>query len=336
MLKTLMELCALDGVSGNESAVREYIAGRISPFVQQMETDPMGNLIAFKKGKRCPDVKLMLAAHMDEVGIIVTSISDEGYLKFSFVGGVDRRVAIGKRVNIGGISGVIGLKAYHLVSASEEKKVPKTTEMYIDIGADSKEEAEKLVRIGDTGVFESDYVNFGEGMVKCRAIDDRIGCAAMIKLIEQEIEYDCYFAFTAQEEVGTRGAMTAAYRIAPDMALILEGTTAADLPTVDEDKQICRVKGGVVIPFMDRGAIYDRRMYDKLTALADERKIKWQTKEFVAGGTDASAIQRSRAGVACAGLAVPVRYIHSPSSVAATEDMEAMYLLAKEFINTER
>ena len=170
MLKTLMELCALDGVSGNESAGREYIAGRISPFVQQMETDPMGNLIAFKKGKRCPDVKLMLAAHMDEVGIIVTSISDEGYLKFSFVGGVDRRVAIGKRVNIGGISGVIGLKAYHLVSASEEKKVPKTTEMYIDIGADSKEEAEKLVRIGDTGVFESDYVNFGEGMVKCLSL----------------------------------------------------------------------------------------------------------------------------------------------------------------------
>lgn len=336
MLKTLMELCALNGVSGNEGEVREYILKRVSPFVQSIETDSMGNIIAYKRGKRNSKTKLMLTAHMDEVGIIVTSINDEGYLKFSFVGGVDRRVAIGKRVNIGGVRGVIGLKAYHLVSSGEEKKVPKTSDMYIDIGADSREKAEALVRIGDTGIFESDYVNFGEGMVKCRAIDDRVGCAVMIKLIEQEMEFDCYFAFTTQEEVGTRGAMAAAYKIAPDMALILEGTTAADLPTVDKDKQICHVKGGVVIPFMDRGAIYDRDMYDKLTKLADDYKIKWQTKEFIAGGTDASAIQRSRAGVICAGLAVPVRYIHSPSSVAAKEDIEAMYMLASKFVNTER
>jgi endoglucanase len=276
----------------------------------------------------------MLCAHMDEVGVIVTGITDDGFLKFDCVGGIDRRVLIGKTVYIGdnGIFGVIGNKAVHLVKKEDRDKIPQLDDMYIDIGAKDKSEALKLVSLGDTGAFDPSVIEFGDGFIKAKALDDRAGCAVLLKLIESELPVDCTFAFTVQEEVGTRGAAIASFRVMPDIALIVENTTAADLPSVPSSKKVCSVGKGVVIPFMDKATIYNRELYNTLTALAEKNNIPWQTKSMVAGGTDAGAVQRSRVGVMTAGIAAPVRNLHSPSDVACVRDLEGMYRLAELFL----
>lgn len=326
MLDTLKTLCQLDGVSGWEDEVRDYILERVIPYASGVETDSMGNLIVTKKGKKTPAKKIMLAAHMDEVGIIITQISDDGFLRFDFIGGVDRRVVIGKRVFIGRgrVPGVIGIKPIHLLEKGEEKTVPKLDELYIDIGAATREQAESLVSLGDEGVFEDSVLEFGDGFLKAKAIDDRVGCAAMIKLLEQELPCDCTFAFTVQEEAGTRGAQIAANRVKPDVAIILEGTTAADLPGVEEGKRVCRLGGGLVLPFMDKGTLYTPALWKRATGIADKNDIPWQTKTRIAGGTDARVIQRSGAGCEVVAISAPIRNIHSPAGVAKFSDFRYM------------
>ena len=334
MLDTLETLCCLSGVSGNEDEVRDYILERVMPFADEIRTDAMGNLMVFKKGAKTPDKTILLAAHMDEVGLIVTDITDEGFLKFDTAGGIDRRILPGKRVYAGDsrVLGVIGLKAIHVTSSDERKKLPEISDMYIDIGAAGREEAAALVRLGDTVSFDDTVIRFGDGFLKAKAIDDRVGCATMLKLIESALPCDCWFAFTVQEEVGCRGAQTAARSVAPDVALILEGTTAADIPGVEGAARICRPGEGVVIPFMDRGTIYDRELYGVLTRLAEENGIRWQTKTRIAGGTDASAIQRSLGGVKAAAVSVAVRNIHSPASIAKCAECEDQLRLARLFL----
>lgn len=334
MLETLKELCALSGVSSLEDEVRDYIAARAAPFAESVRTDANGNLLVFRRGEKRCEKKLLLCAHMDEVGLMVTGITDEGYLKFDFIGGVDRRVALGKRVFLGKrrLPGVIGLKAYHLVSREEEKTLPKLTEFYIDIGAESREEAEKRVSVGEIGAFDGSIVEFGDGFLKAKALDDRIGCAVLLRLIEETPPCDCWFAFTVQEEVGTRGAFGAAFALEPDFALVVEGTTAADTPDMPERKQVCAPGKGAVLPAMDGAAIYDRELFESLRLYAHKHDIPWQMKKFVSGGTDAKAIQRTKGGVRTAAVAAAVRYIHSPASVFCVRDMEAVYALSRGFI----
>ncbi len=330
MLETLKTLCYLSGPSGYEDEVRDYILERVMPYVQDIYTDSMGNLIVTKKGKKTPARKVLICAHMDEVGIIITGTDDGGYLRFDFLGGVDRRVVIGKRVYIGKdrIPGVIGIKAYHLVDKEEEKSVPKREDMYVDIGATSNDEALELVNLGDCGVFEDSVYEFGDGFLKAKAIDDRVGCAAMLKLIESPLPCDCSFAFTVQEELGTRGAKIAAIKVCPELAIVLEGTTAADLPEVPEGKTICKLGDGIVVPFMDKGTVYSRGLYKTVTGLAEKNDIKWQTKQMIAGGTDAAALQRSGLGVDTIAISAPIRNIHSPASIAKISDFEVMPKLA--------
>lgn len=334
MFDDLKALCALSGVSGDEGEVRDYIISRVGGNADEVMTDVMGNVIVYKKGAKAPSKKLMLCAHMDEVGVIVTSITDDGYLKFAMVGGVDNRVVIGKSVTLGKqrVFGVICCKAMHLSKAKDREKAIETEELYIDIGAKNKEEASIVVSPGDTGAFDAEICEFGDGFIKAKAIDDRFGCALLIALIESELPIDCLFAFTVQEEVGLRGAYTASYRTAPDIALIVEATTAADMPVVPDNKKVCRTGGGAVIPFMDSGTIYDRELFGTLTSLAEKNGILWQTKNVVAGGTDGAVLQRSRAGVKTAGIAAPVRNLHSQSCVAKRSDMEAVYELTRLFI----
>ena len=337
MIKDILkELCALPGVSGNEGAVRAWIENRVRPHAAEVTVDAMGNLLVFVKGQRAPKEKIMLAAHMDEVGIIVTGITEEGYLKFDFAGGVDRRVVIGKRVNVGdkAIPGVIALKAIHLQEEGERKKVPPTKSFHVDIGCRSRAEAEKLVSLGDTGAFDGHIAEFGSGFLRAKAIDDRVGCAVMLALIEEGVPVDCHFAFTVQEEVGCRGATAAAFRIRPEIGLVLEGTTAADLPSQQGSERVCAPGKGPVLPFMDGGSIYDRGLWRQLTALAEERGIPWQTKTWISGGTDASSIQKSGCGVRVAAISAAVRYIHSPSCVGNTEDFENMLRLARAYLET--
>lgn len=332
MMETLQTLCALPGVSGREDAVRDYLMNRAMPYANQIETDPMGNLMVFRSGKR-HDKTLMLCAHMDEVGVIVTGITADGYLKFDFVGGIDRRVVIGKTVFVGeqAVPGIIGIKAHHLSKGEGQKNVPGVSEMCIDIGANSREAAQTLVSLGDVGAFAPDHTRMGD-LLCAKAIDDRLGCAVLLKLLENEPPCDAWFVFTTQEEVGTRGAATAVYHVHPDAALVVEGTTAADLPGVPEHKTICKVGGGAVLPFMDRGTLYDRHLRQMLIGLADRHGIPWQTKELIAGGTDASVIQRSLGGIPVAGIAAPLRNIHSPASIGAVSDFEAVYRLTELFL----
>ncbi len=335
MLNLVKELCALPGVSSFEEEVRAFLMDRAAPFADDMRVDAMGNLIVFKKGKKSTGNKLMLCAHMDEVGLIIRSITEEGYLKFDAIGGINRRVLLGKQVEVGPnkVKGVIGLKAYHLVSREEEKVVPKLETFYIDIGAKNKAKAEKLVSVGDCGVFVSDCVEFGAGMLKAKALDDRIGCAVMLKLLEEELPLDCTFVFTVQEEVGTRGAFGAAFSVTPELALILETTTAADLPGVEGHQKVCAPGKGPVIPFMDNGSIADRGLFELLRNTAEAHGIPWQTKHYIAGGNDASAVQRSKAGVRTVTLSAAVRYLHAPASVASIQDMEHILQLTRHFLN---
>lgn len=337
MLDTLETLCCLDGVSGAEKEVRDYILERAMPFADEIRTDPMGNLLVFKKGRVRTEETVMFCAHMDEVGLIITHITEDGYLRFAPVGGIDRRVLMGKRVFIGPqrIPGYIGTKAVHLTTAEQRKVVPAVSDMFIDIGVSARPEAEELVRLGDCAAFDDAVICFGSNFIKAKAIDDRVGCATMLKLLEEDLPCDCWFAFTAQEEVGCRGAVVAANIIEPDIAIILEGTTAADLAGVTGADRVCALGGGIVIPFMDGGTIYDRGLYKELTALAEANGIPWQTKTRVAGGTDASVVQRQGSGTRVAAISVPVRNLHSPACIAKIEECEAQWRLAKLYLESK-
>ena len=334
MIDTLKTLCALPGVSSFEDEVRDYIRNRVAPYADSLRVDAMGNLIVFKKGAKSTGNKLMLCAHMDEVGLIVRDITDEGYLKFSCVGGIDRRVLLGKQVMVGAnkVPGIIGLKAIHMTTPEERKKVPPLTDYYIDIGAADQEQAQKLVELGDCCVFAGDVVEFGSGMLKAKAIDDRVGCAVLVKLLEEELPMDCTFVFTVQEEVGTRGAFGAVFSVTPEIAVVFEGTTAADNPALEEHTQVCWPGRGPVLSWMDGSAVYDRELFELLRGLAEANRVPWQMKHYLSGGTDAGAIQRTKSGVRVTGISAAVRYLHAPSSVASISDMEHMLTLARLFV----
>lgn len=326
----LKKLCLINGTSGDESRVREFIVSQISGYCE-CSVDPLGNIIAYKKGKSAAKNKVMVSAHMDEVGMIVTSVKSDGTLTVSPVGGVDPRVVIGRPVRVGdnGIVGVIGAKAVHNLSAEEKKTAPKFSALYADIGAEDKAAAEKLVSLGDRAHFHSDFTEFGDGFLTAKAIDDRFGCAVMIELIQSELPYDCIFTFVVQEEVGLRGAKTAAYTVAPDFALVLEATTAADIPLASDEKRCCELGKGAVVSYMDRSTIYDRELYELSRSAAEEQGIGWQTKTMVAGGNDSGAIHVSRGGVRTMAISAPCRYLHSPSCTVKLSDLEDCKRLAK-------
>ncbi len=328
MLNELKTLCKLNGTSGRENDVRNYIIKEIADYVEY-NIDALGNIIAFKKGAQPRNKKLMVCAHMDEVALIVTYIDSSGFLKFSSVGGIDTQVLAGKTVTINGNIGVIGVKPIHLLSSKEKETFPSASDLYIDIGAKSDEEARKYVSEGDIAYFVSDCVELGSNQLKAKAIDDRLGCAVLLKLIRSEIKYDTYFVFTVQEEVGTRGAMTAAFTVAPDYAIVIEATTAADLLGVEGENKVCTLGKGAVVSFMDKGTVYDNDLYKFSFSLAKKYNIDIQTKTKVAGGNDASAIHKSRGGVKTVAVSVPCRYIHSPSCVINTKDIDSVYNLVK-------
>ena len=269
MLDYLKELCLLDGTSGREEKVREYIISKIKDKCEY-KIDPMGNILADVKGKNPAKNKVMLSAHMDEVGFIVTYICDNGFLKFNSVGGVDSKVVNGRFVTVGEnrISGVIASKALHLCEGDEEHKVSELSKLYIDIGASSKEEAEKLVEIGDAVYFKSDFVEFGSSKIKAKAIDDRFGCAIMLKMIEETPEFDTTFAFLVQEEVGLRGAGPAAFTVDPDYAIVLEATTASDISFVSDEDSVCRQGKGAVV-FISSNTAY-RAIPDRVAYVASK------------------------------------------------------------------
>ncbi len=329
----LEKLCSINGTSGDEGRVREFIINEIKDYCEY-EVDALGSVIAFKKGKKTPNKKVSLNAHTDEVGFIITGITDDGYLRFSTVGGIEPSVCLDRVVSVGdkGVKGVIGDKAYHLLEDGEKDKFPPFDKLLIDIGAENKEEAEKHVSLGDFAYFESDYITFGNGYIKAKALDDRIGCMLMLELIKSELEYDTYFCFNVQEEVGLRGSRCTSYAVQSDISIILESTTAADLDSVEGEKRVCVLGNGPVVSFMDKRTIYDKELYKLAFDTAERNNIPVQTKTAVAGGNDAGAIQTSGRGSRVLAISLPCRYIHSASSVVKESDIENTRRLIKELL----
>lgn len=334
MKELLKKLVALDGIGGFEDDVRAFIEDQVKDHADEISTDPMGNLYVFKKGAKRRNKKLMVCAHMDEVGFLVHRITEDGMLKIATVGGIDPRVLVGRRMKVGPkkIKGVISIKAIHLTTPESRKTAPGLDSLYIDIGAKSRKEAENHVRRGDPVYFDSDTIEFGDDRIKAKAIDDRIGCAAMIEIIKEGVAYDTWFAFTVQEECGTRGARIAANRINPDIVMALEGTTAADIPGVPEHERSTVQGEGVAVSLMDRGTIYHRELRESMLQKADKAGIKWQYRRSGTGGTDVGAVHIAKDGCLGFGLATPTRYIHSAVNVLYWPDAEELLKMAKLFI----
>ncbi len=324
MIDLIKKLTFADSVSGNEKNISQIIIDEIKDYAQ-IKTDALGNIIAFKKGKKTSKNKVMIDAHTDEVGLIITGVTDDGFLRFSVVGGIQSSALMFKKVMIEGKTvGVIGSKPVHLCS-SEEKETPvKVDSLYIDIGASTKEEALKAVHLGDTATFISEFVLMGNETVKAKALDDRVGCAVLISMIKNYDEYDFYATFTVQEEVGCRGARTAAFSVSPDFAICLEATTAADISGVADEDKVCVLGQGPAVSFMDKATIYDRLLYDEALSL-DGKK---QTKAAVSGGNNSGAVHLSKEGVRTIALSVPCRYIHTGSCVCNISDIKNLEKLA--------
>ncbi len=330
MTELIKELSLALGTSGDEADIAKLIISKL-PENAEYTVDPLGNLIVTKKGAGTPKNKVMLAAHMDEVGFIVTYITSDGYLRIAPVGGINPETVLGRQLTFrNGITGVIGTKAVHQQSEDEREKPVKISAMFLDIGAVSKEEAEKYILPGDCAYFTGEFIEFGDGMLKSKALDDRIGCAIMIEMLNKDLPYDITCVFTTQEEIGTRGAKAAAYSVAPDYALVLETTTACDFSGNDGEKRVCELSKGCVVSYMDNGTIYSRDLYHLAFDTAKEKNIPCQTKSLVAGGNDSGAIHVSRGGIKTLALSVPTRYLHSPACVVKYSDVKATADLAYE------
>ena len=331
MIDLLKKLCTPIGVSGDEGDVCDLIKAEIEPYCQKLYTDRAGNLIAEKKGKKEPKGKIMLAAHMDEVGFIITNVTESGLLRFSSVGGIDPRGFIGKRVAIRGknglVNGVIGAVAPHLLSKESASKVLKDDELYINIGADSKSEALSHISLGDTGTLIGDFTIMAGGKILARALDDRAGCAALIKLLKSESEYSLTAIFTVQEEIGCRGALIAASAVKPNYAIVLDSTTACDLNDIPDDKTVCTLGNGGVVSFMDRGCAYNRELFSLIMETSEKEDIPAQVKRAVAGANDSASIHKIAGGVKTAAISLPCRYLHTPNCVIDSKDLDSVYRL---------
>lgn len=312
--------------SGFEDEMRKLILRETEGL--ERTVDSMGNVICHKNGG---GKKVLISAHMDEVGFIISKITESGELRFKTVGGIETTVMAGKRVIIGKdrIKGVIGTKAVHLQSVGEQNARFNITDMVIDIGAKDKADAEKRVKVGDYATFDGEAVEFGDNLIKSKGLDDKVGCAIILELLKEDTKLDLYASFTVQEEVGLRGSMIAANRIAPEYALVFEGTTCSDVYPTPEHKTVTKLHGGAALTAMDRAAVADRGLMKLIIGCAEESKIKYQIKRTTMGGTDAGSIQKSGAGVKTAVISTPCRYIHSPVSVMCIDDFYAALELGR-------
>jgi len=336
-LKTLSDAF---GVAGFEDEVRDLIERFIEPYTDECRVDALGNLIATRRGKS--DKKLMLDAHMDEIGFMVSYIEEEGFLRFAPLGGWDARIIPSHAMTIltqtgRKVKGVIGTPPPHILTQEEREKPFKIEDLFVDVGAGSREEVEKLgIRIGSPAVIAYPFERLNEGSVAGKALDDRVGCALLVKTLEalkdEELEVTLVANFAVCEEVGLRGARTAAYQIEPDVALALEGTVGADVPGIPEARQPTRLGRGPAITVADRSLIVAPKLIKALTRIAEEEGIPYQYKVPPFGATDAGAIQQTRGGTLAGVISVPCRYIHSPFSVMRLDDFENAVRLTTAFV----
>lgn len=332
---TLEKLSNACGVTGREDEVRELLKTMLKPHVDEVGEDKLGNVIGVKRGKKKKTPKVMLAAHMDEIGLIVKNITKNGFLQFAKLGGMDDRILVAQRVVVhtgkAKKPGIIGSKPPHIMKDEEKKKAIKADSLFIDIGAGSKKAALKMgVKIGDVISFDTKFAKISKDVVVGKAFDDRVGCCLLVEVMEQLREVDCtvYAVGTVQEEVGLRGACVTAFHIYPDLALAFDVTVAGGVPGVKEVEAPVKMREGPVIGVMDAGLITHPRVLSLLVDSAEENKVTYQLETGLAGSTDAARIALTREGVPCGVLSIPTRYIHSPSSMLSLSDVEKAAKLA--------
>jgi endoglucanase len=336
----LQRLSEAHGISGREEEVRAILLAEIRDRVDACRIDSMGNLIALKKGSGGSPLRVLVAAHMDEVGLMVTAAEDSGVLRFAKVGGIDDRVLPGRVVLIGPkkVPGVIGVKPVHLLEKGERDRVIESRQLAIDVGATGKGEAEKLAPRGEFVLFATEFralsdASTGRRIVQGKAFDDRAGCALLADLVRERFPFDLVAAFTVQEEVGLRGARVAAWAEKPDAAVVLECTGANEVPTTRDTSPSTRLGMGPAITLRDTSFIADPRLVELFRTAAREKSIPHQYKQPNIGGTDAGSIHRARDGVPSLTVAVPARYIHSPCAILDLDDFENTATLAREALH---
>ncbi len=327
-MELLRKLCMATGVSGFESEVVEIIRKELKGYVDSLEVDSLGNVITSKgKGKK----KIMLAAHLDEIGLLVKHITKEGFIKFVRIGGVDEHILLGQRVTIktknGNLPGVIGSKPIHLKKKEEDDKVVKAEEMFIDIGAGNEKEAKKLVELGDPICFEPNFGVFNKNVFYGKGVDDRVGCYALIQVmknIPKNINATVYGVFTAQEDVGLKGARVSSYRLNPDVALVIDTTIAGDTPGIEASESDLKLGKGPAITIVEaggRGLISHSRIREILIKTAKKNRIPYQLDVIEGGMTDGAIIYMNRDGVPTGAVSIPSRYVHCPSGVFDIRDI---------------
>ena len=315
----LKKLTEFDAPSGKEKVLHSFLKSEAEKLGYEVTTDALGSVIAHKKGN---GKKLMVAAHTDEIGVIANHIDDNGFIRFSAIGGLYKKELHKRRVRFeNGTVGIIGAN-----DAFEEKS--ELNNLFIDIGAKNKEEAEKMVKTGDTAVFDGAFSCNGDTVIS-KALDDRVGCYILLKAMAQikDSKNDLYFVFTAQEEVGIRGAKTSAYTVMPDFGIVVDVTDTGDTP--DAPKSDVKLGGGAAIKVMDRSVLCDDGVVKTLRKLAVDNSIPYTNEIMADGGTDAGAIALTGGGVKAGGISVPVRYIHSPSELASVSDIDACIKLLR-------
>lgn len=328
LAETLEKLSNAPGVAGREDEVKSLMKNFLKPYTDEVREDKLGNVIGIKKGRKDAP-KMMLAAHMDEVGLMVKTISRRGFLQFTKIGGIDDRILLAQKVIVytekGPLHGIIGSKPPHIQKEEERKKIITYDELFIDIGAENREHAEKMgVKIGDAIGFDVKFARVGKNDVIGKAFDDRAGCAVMVEAMKQLKKTECtvYAVGTVQEEVGLRGATTAAFGIYPDVGVALDVTVAGDMPGVREVESSIKLAKGPSITVADFGLITHPKVLRLLVDAAEDSKIPYQLETGLAGSTDAARMSLTREGVACGVISVPTRYIHSPVSLLSLSDAE--------------
>jgi endoglucanase len=331
-VKLLAEICEVAGAPGYEQRVRELVLKNIENEVDAVETDNIGNIYAIKKGKDSSK-RVMIAAHMDEIGFMVKYIDDKGFLRFHTLGGFDPKTLTAQRVIVHGkkdLIGVMGSKPIHIMTAEERNKNVQISDFFIDLGL-PKEEVEKYISIGDVVTRDRQLIEMGD-CVNCKSIDNRVAVYILIETLKllKNCPYDVYGVFSVQEEVGIRGANVAAHNINPTFGFGLDTTIAYDLPDAKPEEQITKLGGGVAIKLMDASTICDYRMVQYQKEIAEKYNIKWQPEVLPMGGTDTAGIQRmGKTGAIAGAISIPTRHLHQVIEMAHKADIEASVLLLK-------
>ena len=325
------------GISGHENEIGTLLADELKKSCDEVKTDLFGNVTG-RKGSG--GKKIMIAAHMDEIGLMVKYISKEGFIYFIKIGGIDDRVLVGQRVVIKGekgeVFGIIGLKPPHLQKDEERKKPVRYEDMFIDIGASSREEALNRVSIGDQVIFEPNAGVLNGKLCYGKAVDNRVGCYALLKIMERiNVAAEVYAVMTAQEEVGLKGARTSSFRIDPDFALAVDTTIAGDTPQIKETESSLKLGSGVAITIIEasgRGVMVSEAVKNIILDAARENNIRYQMDIIEGGMTDGAMIYLNREGVPTGVLSIPTRYIHAPTGVFHEDDVQSAIDLAVKII----